>query len=65
MNFGTIMQNQNIVKKSKLCSMDTDSFIVCIKTDNASKDVAEDVETSFDTSNYELDKPLPKRKMKR
>ena len=45
--------------------MDTDSFIVCIKTDNVSKDVAEDVETSFDTSNYELDKPLPKRKMKR
>ena len=65
MNFGTIMQNQNIVKKSKLCSMDTDSFIVCITTDNVSKDVAEDVETSFDTSNYELDKPLPKRKMKR
>ena len=42
--------------------MDTDSFIVYIKTDDISKDIAEDVETRFDTSNYELDKPLPKGK---
>ena len=26
------------------------------------KDIAEDVETRFDTSNYELDRPLQKRK---
>ena len=26
------------------------------------KDIAEDVETRFDTSNYELDRPLPKGK---
>ena len=39
--------------------MDTDSFIVYIKTDSIYKDVAEDVETRFDTSNYELDRPLP------
>ena len=26
------------------------------------KDIAEDVETRFDTSNYELDRPLPKEK---
>ena len=31
--------------------MDTDSFIVYIKTDD---------ETWFDTRNYELDRPLPK-----
>ena len=33
--------------------MDTDSFIVYIKTDDIYKDIAEDVETRFDTSNYE------------
>ena len=29
-------------------------FIVYIKTDNIYKDIEEDVETRFDTSNYEL-----------
>ena len=42
--------------------MDTDSFIVYIKTDDTYKDIAEDVETRFDTSNFEIDKPLPKGK---
>ena len=42
-------------EKAKLCYMDTDSFIVYIKTDDIYKDIAEDVETRFDTSNYELD----------
>ena len=32
--------------------MDLDSFIVCIKTDDIYKDIAEDVETRFDTSNH-------------
>ena len=36
--------------------MDTDSFIVYIKTDNIYKDIVEDVETRFDTSSYELDR---------
>ena len=39
--------------------MDTDSFIVHIKTDDIYNDIAEDVETRFETSNYELEKPLP------
>ena len=51
-------------KKAKLYYMDTDSFIVYIKTDDIYKDIAEDVETRFDTSNYELDRPLPRRKNK-
>ena len=34
--------------------MDTDSFIVHVKTDDIYKDIAEDVQTKFDTSNYEL-----------
>ena len=52
-------------EKSKLCYMDTDSFIVYTKTNNLYKDFAEDVETTFDTSNYELDRPLPKGKDKK
>ena len=35
--------------------MDTDSFIVYIKTDDIYKDIAEDDETRFDTSNHELE----------
>ena len=42
--------------------MDADSFIYTKKTDDVYKDIAEDVETRFDTSDYELDRPLPKRK---
>ena len=42
--------------------MDTESFIVYIKTDDIYDFIAEDVETRFDISNYELDRPLPKRK---
>ena len=42
--------------------MDTDSFIVYIKTNDIYKDIAEDVVTRFDTSNYELQRSLPKGK---
>ena len=48
------------VKKVKLCYMGMDSFFVYIKADDVYKDIAEDLETRFDTSNYELDIPLPK-----
>ena len=48
-------------EKAKLYYMDTESFIVYIKTDDIYKDIAEDVETRFDVSNYELDRPLTKR----
>ena len=37
----------------KLCYMDTDSFIVQVKTDDIYKDIGEDVEKRFDTSNFE------------
>ena len=52
-------------EKAKLCYMDTDSFIVYIKTDDIYKNITEDVETRFDTSDYELDRPLPKGKNKK
>ena len=53
------------VEKATLCYMDTDSFIVHIKTDDIYKDIAEGVETRFDASNYELDSLLPKVKNKK
>ena len=49
-------------RKAKLCYMDTDGCIVYIKTDYIYKDIVEDVENKFDTSNYELDRPLLKKK---
>ena len=42
----------------KLCYMNTDSFIINIKTEDFYKDIANDVEKRFDTSNYEVDRPL-------
>ena len=42
----------------KLCYMDTGSFIMNIKTEDFYKDIANDVEKRFDTSNYEVDRPL-------
>ena len=36
-----------------------------IKTDDIYKDIAKDVETRFDTSHYELVRPLPKAKNKK
>ena len=54
----------NYGEKPKLCYMYTDSFIVYIKTNDIYKDIAENVRTRFDTSNYELYGPLPKVKSK-
>ena len=39
--------------------MDTDSFIMNIKTNDFYKDISNDVEIRFDTSNYEVKRPLP------
>ena len=41
----------------KLCYMDTDSFLMHIKIEDFYKDIADDVEKIFDTSNYEIDRP--------
>ena len=48
MNFGVAWIQENL------------SFSVYIKTDDIQKDTAEDVETRFDTSNYDLDRPKGK-----
>ena len=49
----------------KLCYMDTDSFMINIKTEDFYKDIANDVEKRFDTSNYEVNRPLPTGKNKK
>ena len=49
----------------KLCYMDTDSFIMDIKTNDFYKHIANDVENSFDTSNYEVNRPLTMGKNKK
>ena len=52
--------NDNI----KLCYMDTDSFVMNIKTKDSYKGISNDVEKRFDTSNYEVNRPLPAGKNK-
>ena len=49
----------------KLCYMDKDSFVMNIKTEDFYKDIATDVEKRFDTSNYEVNRPLPTGKNKK
>ena len=45
--------------KARLCYMDTDSFVLNIKTKDFYKDISQDVNKRFDTSNYTFDRPLP------
>ena len=42
--------------------MDKDSFIIHVKTDDIYKDIAENAEKRFGTSNQEIDRPLLKGK---
>ena len=64
MNFGMITLNQNMEKK-KDCVIWVQAtlitgFIVYMKTYDIYKDMTEDFETRFDTSNHELDRPKEK-----
>ena len=52
-------------EKVKLSYIDTDSFIVYINTGDIFNDIAQDVETRFDTSNYELGRLLPRGRNKK
>ena len=49
-------------ENAKLYYMDTDNFFVHVKTDDIYKDITEDVETRFDTSEIERETSLPKGK---
>ena len=57
----------SINHRGKLCGTDTDSFISYVITENFYKDIANDVEESFDTSNYDEndDRLLPIGKNKK
>ena len=50
----------NYGKKAKLCYMDTVSITVYTKTDYIY--IGQALETRIDTLNYELNRPIPKRK---
>ena len=54
-------------EKARLCYMDTDSFVINIKTEDFYKDIAGDIERWFDTSNYDEkdERPLPIGKNKK
>ena len=45
--------------------MDIDSFIIYIKTEDFYKEIANDVEKTYDTSNQKVNRPLPKGKNKK
>ena len=49
----------------KLCYMDTDSFIMNIKTNDFYEDIASDVENRFNTSNYEVNRPLAMERVRK
>ena len=45
--------------KARLCYMDTDNFVINIKTEDFYKDIASDVEKWFDTSKYDKNNKRP------
>ena len=49
----------------KLCYIDTDSFIMHVKTEDFYEDIANYVENNYDTSNYTCERPLPIGKNKK
>ena len=49
----------------RLCYMDRDSFIMNIKTNDFYKDISDDVDNRFDTSNYGVNRSLPIGKNKK
>ena len=67
-SFAMIMWNRKMEKKQipwQLCYKDTDSFVVYIKAKDIYIDIGKDIEKRLDISNYELERPSPKRKNKK
>ena len=52
-------------QNAKLCYMDTDNFIIHIKTEDIYEDIADDVKKTFCTLNYEVDRTFPTGKNKK
>ena len=55
MHFGKITLNQSTKTKQKYVTwiLDTDSLVIHIETEDFYKDITDDVEKWFDTSNYD------------
>ena len=49
-------------EKAKVYFVDREGFIVHLKRNDIYKDIAEDIQTRFDSSNSKLDRPLTKVK---
>ena len=45
--------------KCKLCYKDKDSLVIHIETEDIYEYIANDVEKTFDTPNYKVNRPLP------
>ena len=45
--------------RARLCYMDTDSFVLNVRTKDFYRNISEDVKDRFDTSNFYCDRPLP------
>ena len=60
MNFSMNYIQPKYQNNAKLCYMDTDSFIIHLKTEDFYKDIADGVKNRYDTLNYGVDRPLPK-----
>ena len=50
--------------KLNSCYMDTDSFMMNIRTGHIDKDIENDVEKIFDPLNFQIERPLPTSKNK-
>ena len=51
--------------RAKLCYMNTDSFVIYVKTEDFYEDIANDVKEWFHTSNYDNNRLLPIGKNKK
>ena len=65
MSIGMMILKKKYNKSVKVCYMDTDGFIMNLKTEYFYKDIANDVEKKYDTSNYVCERPLPMGKNKK
>ena len=72
MNCGMIIlkpkyQRSYVQEVTKLCYMDTESYVIYIKTEDFYEDIANDIEKWFHTSNYDKNdkRPLPIGKNKK
>ena len=60
-------QRSYVQEETKPCYMDTESYVIYIKTEDFYEDIANDIEKWFDTSNYDKNdkRPLPIGKNKK